>query len=38
MNGLSAEAVTNMSLHVFFNKYLPNFEKKPKTRRYDPRD
>jgi len=37
-HGLSAEAVENLSLRVFFNKYLPNFEKKAKKHRYDPRD
>lgn len=34
----SVEAVTNMTLHVFLDRYLPNFEKKPKKQRHDPRD
>ena len=36
--GDSIESVVNLSLYVFLNRYLPNFERKPKKRRHDPRD
>lgn len=34
----TGEVALNMHLYVFLNKYLPDFERKPKKRRYDPRD
>lgn len=37
-HNMSAEAVSNLSLHVFFDRYLPNFEKKPRKKPHDPRN
>jgi hypothetical protein len=33
----SAEAVLNLALYVFLDRYMPNFEKKPRKRPHDPR-
>jgi len=38
MENQTVEVVEGMSLYVFFNRYMPNFDKKPKSRGFDPRD
>jgi hypothetical protein len=37
ISGLSIEAVSGMTLYVFLDRYLPNFEKKKKRPPFDPR-
>jgi hypothetical protein len=38
MRGTSAELFLTTSLYVFFNKLLPDLERKPKKYRFHPRD
>jgi len=38
MQNQTAEIALNMNLYAFLNKYLPDYEAKPKKRGYDPRD
>ncbi|MBL9186215.1 MAG: hypothetical protein JNK23_01925 [Opitutaceae bacterium] len=37
MKNQSAEVALTTALYVFLNRYLPDFEKRPKKTRYDPR-
>lgn len=38
MQNESAEAVENMTLYVFLNRYLPDLDMKQKPKPFDPRD